>query len=175
MPTLPIRRVVLYKHGVGYFEREGAVDGDAPLTFTFAQSEVSDVLKSLTVLDLHGGHIDAVSYDSTKPLEQRLTDVALTIPDQNSLTALLPQLKGARVAVQPHASDEPLDCTLLGVDTQETRTEAGVARTVYVSVLTDDGDLFSYDLHALAGLQLRDAHLRRDLDYYLRTQLAAKK
>jgi hypothetical protein len=175
MPTLPITRVVLYKHGVGYFEREGSVEGDAPLTFTFAQSEVSDVLKSLTVLDLHGGHIDAVSYDSTKPLEQRLADIALTIPDQNSLTALLPQLKGARVAIQPGAADESFDCTLLGVDAQETRTAAGVARTVYVSVLTDDGDLFSYDLHALAGLQLRDDHLRRDLDYYLRTQLAAKK
>ena len=49
---LPIARVVLYKHGVGYFEREGKIDGDAVLPLTFKQSEVSDVLKSLTVLDL---------------------------------------------------------------------------------------------------------------------------
>src|SRR5258708_5839872 len=51
MSTLPITRVVLYKHGVGYFEREGRVEGDAALSLTFKQSEVSDVLKSLTVLD----------------------------------------------------------------------------------------------------------------------------
>ena len=42
MPTLPVTRVVLYKHGVGYFEREGAVEGDAPLMFSFAQSRPSD-------------------------------------------------------------------------------------------------------------------------------------
>ena len=68
----PIRRVVLFKHGVGHFERECSVTGDATLALTFKQSEVSDVLKSLTVLDLDGGHVASVSYDSTKPLEQLL-------------------------------------------------------------------------------------------------------
>src|SRR5947209_6875079 len=98
---LKLNTVVLYKHGVGYFEREGQVDGDAVLALTFRQAEVSDVLKSLTVLDLDGGHIASVSYDSTKPLEQLLAEVALSIPDQGSLVGLLPQLKGARVAVRP--------------------------------------------------------------------------
>src|SRR5215471_4960851 len=101
MPALPITRVVLYKHGVGYFEREGAVEGDAALALTFKQSEVSDVLKSLTVLDLDGGHVASVSYDSTKPLEQLLADIALSIPDRESLVGLLPQIKGARVALHP--------------------------------------------------------------------------
>src|SRR5947209_18063716 len=98
MPSLPVTRVVLFKHGVGYFERSGDIEGEAVLTFTFKQAEVSDVLKSLTVLDLGGGHISSVSYDSTKPLEQLLAEVALSIPDQNSLVGLLPQIKGARVA-----------------------------------------------------------------------------
>src|SRR6266516_1344426 len=102
---LPISRVVLYKHGIGYFEREGKVDGDQALSLTFRQIEVSDVLKSLTVLDLDGGHIASVSYDSTKPLEQLLAEVALSIPDQNSLVGLLPQLKGARVALHTGVHD----------------------------------------------------------------------
>ena len=38
MTSLPIRRVVLYKHGVGYFEREGRVTGDATLALTFEQA-----------------------------------------------------------------------------------------------------------------------------------------
>ena len=59
------------------------------------------MLKSLTVLDLDGGHVASVSYDSTKPLEQLLAEVALSIPDENSLVGLLPQLKGARIAVEP--------------------------------------------------------------------------
>ncbi len=175
MPTLPVTRVVLYKHGVGYFEREGVVEGDAPLTFSFAQSEVSDVLKSLTVLDLGGGHIEAVNYDSTKPLAQKLADVALDIPDKDSLVALLPQLKGTRVALKVEPDDAPTEGVLLGVDTHVKQGENGVVKTVYVSVLTDDGDLWSFDLLDLSGLRLLDAKMQADLSYYLRTQIAAKK
>ena len=85
MSNLPIRRVVLYKHGVGYFERDGHVEGEQSLSLSFKQREVSDVLKSLTVLDLDGGTVSAVSYDSTTPIEQLLAEIALSIPDSGSL------------------------------------------------------------------------------------------
>jgi hypothetical protein len=174
MTALPITRVVLYKHGVGYFEREGKVEGEATLALTFKQAEVSDVLKSLTVLDLDGGHVASVSYDSTKPLEQLLAEVALSIPDEGSVVGLLPQIKGARVALHTGV-DEPIEGSLLGVDTTERQTGDGVVHVVLVSVLTDGGEVRSFDLHRLAGLKILDAALRRDLDYYLRTQLSAKK
>jgi hypothetical protein len=174
MANLPITRVVLYKHGVGYFEREGTVDGDAALALTFKQAEVSDVLKSLTVLDLDGGHIASVSYDSTKPLEQLLAEVALSIPDEDSVVGLLPQIKGARVAVQP-PDGQRAEGILLGVDTTERQTADGVVKVVLVSLLSDGGEVRSFDLHALARLEVLDAALRRDLDFYLRTQLSAKK
>jgi hypothetical protein len=172
--TLPIRRVVLYKHGVGYFEREAAVEGDQSLALTFKQREVSDVLKSLTVLDLDGGLVSAVSYDSTTPVEKLLAEIALSIPDSGSLTALLPQLKGARVAVSPVASGERTAGVLLGIDTVDTQTPAGATQQVRVSVLTDAGDVRTFDLFDL-NLQLLDDGLRKDLDFYLRTQLASKK
>src|SRR5437660_6161064 len=127
MAAPPITRVVLYKHGVGYFEREGPVEGDAALALTFKQSEVSDVLKSLTVLDLGGGHVASVSYDSTKPLQQLLADVALSIPDQGSLAGLLPQIKGARIAAWP-AGGERSEGLLLGVDMRECKSPQGVVR-----------------------------------------------
>jgi hypothetical protein len=171
---LPITRVVLYKHGVGYFEREGTVDGEATLTLTFKQAEVSDVLKSLTVLDLGGGHVASVSYDSTKPLEQLLADVSLAIPDQGSLVSLLPQIKGARVALHSGVSD-PVEGSVLGIDGTERQTGDGIVRIVLLSILTDRGDVRQYDLHSLAAVQLLDPVLRRDLDYYLKTQLSSKK
>jgi hypothetical protein len=173
MNTLSVKRVVLYKHGVGYFERETRVDGDATLSLTFKQSEVSDVLKSLTVLDLDGGHVASVSYDSTKPLAQLLAEVALSIPDENSLVGLLPQIKGARVALL--AASERVEGVLLGVDTTQRYTADGVVNVVLVSLLSDSGAVRSFDLHSLGGLEVLDAALRRDLDYYLRTQLSAKK
>jgi hypothetical protein len=175
MPPLSLTRIVLYKHGVGYFERQGQVEGDAALALTFKQAEVSDVLKSLTVLDLDGGHVAAVSYDSTKPLEQLLAEVALSIPNENSLVGLLPQLKGARVAVRTEPTAPPVEGALIGVDTVDRETPSGVTRTVRLSLLSDAGEVFSFDLHSLAGLQLLDASLRRDLDFYLRTVLSATK
>lgn len=176
--NLPITRVVLYKHGVGYFERQGAVENDATLSLMFKQAEVSDVLKSLTVLDLDGGHVASVSYDSTKPLEQLLAEVALSIPDENSVVGLLPQIKGARIAVQPgggQGENARAEGILLGVDRSEKRTAEGIVKTVLVSLLTDAGEVRSFDLHALAQLEVLDAALRRDLEYYLRTVLSAKK
>lgn len=169
---VPITRVVLYKHGVGYFEREGTVENDTSLALTFRQAEVSDVLKSLTVLDLDGGHIAAVSYDSTKPLEQLLAEIALTIPDRDSLVSLVPQLKGARVIVR--LKDETLEGMLLGVDIVEMDAETGIAKVAFGSVLTDSGDMKTFPLHE-TGFQLLDEGLRKDLDFYLRTQLSGKK
>jgi hypothetical protein len=175
MSALPVTRVVLYKHGVGYFERQGPVEGDVALSFTFKQAEVSDVLKSLTVLDLDGGHIASVSYDSTKPLSQLLADVALSIPDQGSVVVgLLPQIKGARVALHPPGGG-PVEGILVGVDNSERRSDDGIVTTVLVSVLTDAGEVRSFDLHQLGRWDILDAVLRRDLDYYLRTLLSAKK
>jgi len=164
----------LYKHGVGYFEREGTVEGDAALTLTFKQSEVSDVLKSLTVLDLDGGHITAVSYDSTKPIEQLLSEIALSIPDRDSLMALVPQLKGARVLIQPEGKAKPVEGAILGVDLREIETANGVSRQSILSILGDEGEVMSFDLYKV-GMQLLDPSVKRDLDFYLKTQLSAKK
>jgi hypothetical protein len=173
MSNLPIRRVVLYKHGVGYFERVAAVDGDQALALSFKQREVSDVLKSLTVLDLDGGTVSAVSYDSTTPVEQLLAEIALNIPDSGSLKGLLPQLKGARAAVKPTGS-AAVQGVILGIDKFDTRTEFGLQETVRLSLLTDPGEVRTFDLFDVE-LTLLDDGLRRDLDFYLRTQLAAKK
>lgn len=170
---LPVTRVVLYKHGVGYFEREGTVTGDGVLSLTFKQREVADVLKSLTVLDLDGGAVTSVSYDSTRPLEQLLQEVDLNIPDQNSLVGLLPQLKGARLGVQ--AGDERVEGMLLGIDTTEEQTAAGVVHKPRVALLTDDGQVRGFDLVGLRRLEILDPKLRDDLGYYLRTLLSARK
>src|SRR5262249_6744855 len=152
-------KVILYKHGVGYFERQARVEGDQTLSLTFKQSEVSDVLKSLTVLDLDGGHVAAVTYDSTKPLEQLLSEVAISIPDQNSLVGLLPQIKGARVALT--SAGQRTEGTLLGIDSTQKRSADGVVNVVLVSLLHDDGGVRSFELHALGALEILDSTLRR--------------
>src|SRR5438874_1639357 len=46
---LPVRQVVLYKHGVGYFERAGQLGPGETARLDFKASEMNDVLKSLTL------------------------------------------------------------------------------------------------------------------------------
>ena len=45
---LPVRRVVLYKSGVGYFEHLGRIRGDQTVTIDFTSGQLDDALKSLT-------------------------------------------------------------------------------------------------------------------------------
>ena len=45
--SLPIQKILLYKHGVAYFERSGPVAGQAEITLEFKASEMNDVLKRL--------------------------------------------------------------------------------------------------------------------------------
>jgi len=69
---LPVKRVVLYKNGVGYFEHSARVHGNQELTIDFTTAQLNDVLKSLTVVDLGEGRISGVRYNSIAPLEERL-------------------------------------------------------------------------------------------------------
>src|SRR5262249_45924728 len=67
---LSIGAVVLFSSGVGFFQREGVVEGDARVDLSFPVADINDLLKSLVLRDLDGGHVAAVSYDSNAPLER---------------------------------------------------------------------------------------------------------
>src|SRR5579884_1955363 len=58
---LPIAQVILYSSGVGYFQREGSVEGDSRVDLSFDVRDVNDLIKSMTLRDLDGGHVSAVS------------------------------------------------------------------------------------------------------------------
>jgi len=66
---LPVRRVILYKSGVGFFEHLGSVTGNADVTIQFTTAQLNDVLQSLTTIDLDGGAIVNISYNSIAPIE----------------------------------------------------------------------------------------------------------
>src|SRR5579864_655724 len=74
---LPVRRVVLYKNGIGYFEHTARVHGTQDLNIDFTTGQLNDVLKSLTVVDLGQGQIASVRYNSIAPLYERLRSLRL--------------------------------------------------------------------------------------------------
>jgi len=62
----------------GYFELRGQTRGEAAVAIELPSSQLDDVLKSLTVIDLgDGGQVSGVSYTTLAPLDRRLDEIAL--------------------------------------------------------------------------------------------------
>jgi hypothetical protein len=99
--ALALSRVVLYRNGVGYFERAGVVDGDQ-LTLKVRKDQVNDLLKSLTVIDRSSGKTLSVSI----PLDPKAwQDAALSMlmPGRGRLAEVLDALRGSYVEVDAGA------------------------------------------------------------------------
>ncbi|RKG74635.1 hypothetical protein [Corallococcus terminator] len=173
MPSpLSIRRVVLYKHGVGYFERRGKVTDSETAHLDFKARDMNDVLKSMTVLDLSGGSVSAVSYDSTKPLEQLLSEATIRIPEHGSLTALLGQVKGARVRARIGGGQ--VEGAIVGLESLPVvQGEASVIRP-FLTLLVGSA-LRTFDVLEISELEFLDEAVRKDLEFYLATVMSSYK
>ena len=97
---LPVRVVVLYKHGVGFFERAGTLAAGESGRLDFDAAEMNDVLKSLTVEEPGGGRIAGLRYDSMDVLSHVLSQFPFQIGSAQPLSGMLDQLKGARLELQ---------------------------------------------------------------------------
>ena len=93
---LDVRRVVLYKHGVGFFERAGEIPAGEGAVLQFKAEEMDDVLKSLTIEQTGGDGVSAVRYDSSDPLSKRLEVFPFRLGGGMQLSAILDQFKGRR-------------------------------------------------------------------------------
>src|SRR6201987_2260182 len=76
---IPVTQVVLYKHGVGFFERTGSLGPGESARLDFDAADMNDVLKSLTVEERGGGRITGLRYDSMDPLSHTLAQFPFQI------------------------------------------------------------------------------------------------
>ncbi len=160
---LPVRQVVLYKHGVGYFERSGELRAGQSARLDFKPSEMDDVLKSLTVQDQGGGRIAGVRYDSSQPLAQRLEDFPFRLGDRQPLSAFLDTLKGARLAVRIG----PDTVTGAVVGARQTPAAGQQPEREWLTLLADSGELRNLDLSSATALSFQDPQLQERLREYL--------
>jgi hypothetical protein len=119
---LPIGQVVLFSSGVGYFQREGTVDGTTRVDLSFPVQDINDLLKSMVLRDLDGGHISTVSYDSNAPVERTLKSFAINLTGNPSFGAILNQARGEKVEVvlQQANATQPgtMSGTVIGIEKQ---------------------------------------------------------
>jgi len=83
-PGLALKKVVIYRNGVGYFERGGRVDSDR-VEFKVRKDEVGDFLATLAVLERGGSSVRSASFplelESDPPLPPPPSPVAGAAPN----------------------------------------------------------------------------------------------
>lgn len=163
---LPVRRVVLYKNGVGYFEHTGQVRGSQEVSIDFTTGQLNDVVKSLTVLDLGQGRISGVRYNSTAPLSERLKGLRLPVGQETTLAGFLAALRGALVEVRNGAVTAV--GRLLSVDERQI-TKGGETLTTITeaSVVTDSGEVRVFEVTPATSIRVLEHDLNMEVGKYM--------
>ena len=160
-PELPIKRIVMYTSGVGFFERSGKVNDDATIELRFGSRDINDLLKSLVLEDLDGGQVTTVSYNARNPVNQSLKTFSIDLTTEPTLANLLRQVRGERIRVE---MTPPVEGRILGVEQQKQISDKGILVTHDVlNLMTDDG-LQAVWLEDVAGLRLLDEKLNAELN-----------
>lgn len=162
---LPVRRVVLYKNGVGYFEHLGRVRGSQDVTIDFTSGQLNDVLKSLTILDLGKGRITGVSYNSEAPLGRRLGTLRLPVSDKPSVAEFLGALRGARLEVRSGAG--AVTGRLLSVEKKTRTVKDQTIETDEISLVTDAGEVRTAELGPATSVRIAERDLNQEVSLYL--------
>ncbi len=167
MENLPITRMTLYKHGVGFFERRGKVQGEE-VTLSFRVEAMNDILKSLTAIDWGAGQVLGVDYATPKQREELLEGCSVHLSDQHSLRDLLVSLRGRQVTIHLDQAEQ-VSGTLVGVDEPDATQPLA---TALVSLLVKDSDCVNtMPLRRVHGVEILDARGAEDLRFFLQTAL----
>jgi len=163
---LPVKRVVLYKNGVGYFEHTARVHGTQDLSIDFTTAQLNDVLKSLTAVDLGDGRVSSVRYNSIAPLDERLKSLRLPFGEQVTQAEYLSALRGARVEVRSGAVTAA--GRLLSVEKiRRQRSKDDFEDVTTFSIVTDAGEMKNYDLGAGTSVRIAERELTDEVGRYL--------
>ena len=109
---LPIRRIVFYRHGVAYVEREG--DAEGAVTLEVREGDMSDVLKSLAL----SGPVRSVSFETPEDPGTLAARRGMEGLFESPLRALCKRLRGSRVQLDTAAGSR-LSGVLVGFEVRQ--------------------------------------------------------
>jgi len=167
---IPVKEVVLYKHGVGFFERSGKLGPGESARLDFNASEMNDVLKSLTIEERGGGKISGLRYDSMDPLGHKLAEFPFQIGAAQPLSVMLDQLKGARLELKfgnETVAGAIVNGRLVASSDKQPEREQ-------LTLMLDGGELRTLDLSAATGIHFTDPQLQQQFHDYLAAVAAAR-
>ncbi len=159
--SMPVKVVVLFSSGVGYFEHIGSVTGDSSTELRFKTNQINDILKSLVLQDTGGGKIGTIVYPSQDPIGKILRSFQVNITSNPSLAELLNQLRGAKVKMS--AGTENLEGTVLGCE-KKPKAVGQTSIEVWVINILSGGVIRSMPLDQVDKIELEDRQLQEELN-----------
>ncbi|HET6252332.1 MAG TPA: hypothetical protein VFE47_31890 [Tepidisphaeraceae bacterium] len=171
--AVPIKQVVLYTSGVGYFEHYGTVKGDGYTELHFKTAQINDILKSLLLEDLDKGKISSVTYASEEPLAHTLKSFDVDLSTAPPLNELLSQLRGASVtATLPQGQ---VQGKILAVEKkQKPAGDKQVVDVWVLDLLLPGGAIKPVELDTVGEIKLDDPKLQQELVKALAAVAAAR-
>ncbi len=162
----PLKKVVLFNSGVGYFQREGSVTGDGEIRLRFQTDQINDVLKSLSLVDLDGGQVSVVSFASKEPLSRILKSFSVNLGGNPAMLEVCRQLRGTPVVVT--VGTDTYQGVILGVETRDHFVDDEKIKVPYLNLFTDKQGVRSFSLTDLSGLQFTDPDIEREIQEALK-------
>lgn len=163
--TIPLKRVTLYKHGIGHFERRGKFKGPGEIELLCGPEDIDDMLKSLLILNVEGGGLAAVTYDSAKTLPTRLSEFGFDLRKCHGLLELIAQIKGSPVTIK--VGTAKVEGRVAGLD--EVEQAVGDNKIVEQQLLLYCGgaSLKRYGFSTISEITLNDPHLASEIQQQL--------
>jgi hypothetical protein len=166
MSHIPITHMTLYKHGVGFFCRRGAIEGEE-IKLTFRREEMNDILKSLTVIDHGGGQVRGIDYGTPQSLEERLAGCSVQLTKGHSMRDLLEALRGRQVRLTL-GKGKTESGILLGLDEDVEKP----LNTSLVPLLRDGEETVAViPIADVQSVELLEEEAAADLRFFLQTTL----
>ncbi|MFX1567151.1 MAG: hypothetical protein ACFFCV_02155 [Promethearchaeota archaeon] len=175
MSKLKVKRVIIFKHGVSYYILEGILKGSGNFELEFKIDEMNDVLKSLFVLDTSkNGYISSISYDAALDTDQLLRSIMLNIPDRDSFSSLVTQIKGAEVVLTVGGAKK-VSGKIMGIEYVEKLSKVEKITEKLLTLHQDDGTITKYNFSEIKSLEIMNDEIKKDLKFFLDTVIAGKK
>lgn len=154
-PAPHLSRVSIFTSGVGEFFHETTVRDNDVIRLTIPQDQMSDVLRSLTVLDADGGTPYQVDYAAGESLQKRLQRFRVDLSGVDSLADLIRQVRGSQVSGRT-VSGERFSGRVTAVSTREHDASGSV-------VLAGGRSLQRLSIGEIADITVDDEEISGDI------------
>ncbi|MDA2930817.1 hypothetical protein MYX84_12880, partial [Acidobacteria bacterium AH-259-O06] len=162
---LPISRVLLYKNGMAYLVRSGAIQ--QPLSLSFHPEDMKDVLKTFTAWNPDSGSLYSVGYTTGVPIAQILSRFPFSLSNSGGgLAHFLGQIQGADLRL--NLSSRTISGKLVAISREQHAVDQQtLVNDHLLSVFQSGGAVQTVWLSDVDSVQLTDPELNHQLETYL--------